>query len=364
MIVKDGDKQIAESTGDLDKTTIKINNAKLWSPSSPHLYDLEISLLDSTNSVLDRVESYAGIRTVGKRMGSDGHLRLTLNGEEIFHWGPLDQGWWPDGLLTPPSDEAMLFDIEFLKSAGFNMIRKHIKVEPRRYYYHCDRIGMMLWQDQVSAGHNPKWTRLEPNPEDAQWPDVEHKQFLLELERMIDHLENHPSIVVWVPFNEAWGQHRTVEVGKWVVKRDPSRLVNIASGGNFWPVGDIVDHHEYPHPQYPFNEGRDRGFIKVMGEFGGHGYPVPNHMWNADNRIWGYGGLPKSEAEFRERYATSIEKLDALRSQGIAAGVYTQTTDVEAEINGLMTYDRKVIKIPAKELAASHKVLFENGAKK
>lgn len=364
MIVKDGDKQIAESTGDLDKTTIKINNAKLWSPLSPHLYDLEISLLDSTNSVLDRVESYAGIRTVGKRMGSDGHLRLTLNGEEIFHWGPLDQGWWPDGMLTPPSDESMLFDIEFLKSAGFNMIRKHIKVEPRRYYYHCDRIGMMLWQDQVSAGHNPKWTRLEPNPEDAQWPDVEHKQFLLELERMIDHLESHPSIVVWVPFNEAWGQHRTVEVGKWVVKRDPSRLVNIASGGNFWPVGDIVDHHEYPHPQYPFNEGRDRGFIKVMGEFGGHGYPVPNHMWNADNRIWGYGGLPKSEAEFRERYATSIEKLDALRSQGIAAGVYTQTTDVEAEINGLMTYDRKVIKIPAKELAASHKVLFENGAKK
>lgn len=364
MVAKEGDNQVAETTGELNKSTIQINNAKRWSPSSPHLYDLEISLLDSTGAVLDRVESYAGIRTVGKRMGTDGHLRFTLNGDDIFHWGPLDQGWWPDGLLTPPSDEAMLFDIEFLKSAGFNMIRKHIKVEPRRYYYHCDRIGMMLWQDQVSAGNNPKWTRLEPNPEDAQWPDAQHKQFMLELERMIDHLENHPSIVVWVPFNEAWGQHRTVEVGKWLVQRDPSRLVNVASGGNFWPVGDIVDHHEYPHPQYPFNQERDRGFIKVMGEFGGHGYPVPNHMWNADNRIWGYGGLPKSEADFRERYATSIEKLDALRTKGIAAGVYTQTTDVEAEINGLMTYDRKVIKIPAKDLATAHSVLFKEGTKK
>ena len=150
----------------------------------------------------------------------------------------------------------MLFDIEFLKAAGFNMIRKHIKVEPRRYYYHCDRLGMMLWQDQVSAGHNPPWTRLKPNPKDAEWPDEHHQQFMLELERMIDKLENHPSIVVWVPFNEAWGQHRTMEVGKWTVKRDPSRLINIASGGNFWPVGDIVDAHSYPHPEFPFEPQR------------------------------------------------------------------------------------------------------------
>ncbi len=260
-----------------------------------------------------------------------------------------------------PSDEAMLFDIEWLKKAGFNMIRKHIKVEPRRYYYHCDRLGMMVWQDQVSAGNNPKWTRLQPNPEDANWPDKDHEQFMTELERMVDTLENHPSIVVWVPFNEAWGQHRTMEVGKWMVDRDPSRLVNVASGGNFWPVGDIVDHHEYPHPKFPFDlgsNGRFEPFIKVMGEFGGHGFPVKQHLWDADRRNWGYGDLPQNKAEYKERYVTSLKRLNDLKRRGIAAGVYTQTTDVEGEINGLMTYDRKVIKIPAAELAELHKVLF------
>lgn len=360
VVVKDGTKQVAEATSNGPKATVKVPGAKLWSPTTPHLYDLEISLLDASGKVLDRVDSYAGIRTVGKRADADGHLRFTLNDEFIFHWGPLDQGWWPDGLLTPPSDEAMLFDIEYLRAAGFNMIRKHIKVEPRRYYYHCDRLGMLMWQDQVSAGHGPRWTRLAPNPEDAKWPEAEHQQFMLELERMIDNLENHPCIVVWVPYNEAWGQHNTMEVGKWTVERDPSRLVNIASGGNFWPVGDVVDHHEYPHPAYPFNEQRDKGFIKVMGEFGGHGYPLPGHMWKTDSRIWGYGGLPKSEAEYRERYATSIDKLNELRHKGIAAGVYTQTTDVEIEINGLISYDRKVIKIPAKELATMHTVLYKD----
>ena len=256
----------------------------------------------------------------------------------------------------------MRSDIEFLKAAGFNMIRKHIKVEPRRYYYHCDRLGMLVWQDQVSGGENPPWTRLDPNPRDAEWPDRHHAQFMLELERMIDTLENHPSIVVWVPFNEAWGQHRTVEVGEWVARRDPSRLVNVASGGNFWPVGDVVDAHSYPHPAFPFDAARDDGFIKVMGEFGGHGYPVAGHLWDANRRNWGYGGLPQTEAEYRERYETSLKMLDDLRGQGIAAGVYTQTTDVEGEINGLMTYDRAVIKIPAAELASLHRVLFTGSA--
>lgn len=285
-------------------------------------------------------------------------MRFTLNGKEIFHLGPLDQGWWPDGLLTPPSDEAIQFEIEFLKSAGFNMIRKHIKVEPRRYYYHCDRLGMMVWQDQVSAGNNPPWTRLQANPRDADWPDEHHQQFMTELARMIDLLENHPSIVVWVPFNEAWGQHRTVEVGKWSAERDPTRLINIASGGNFWPIGDVVDHHNYPHPDFPFDADRFGGYIYVVGEFGGHGLPVPGHIWDANRRNWGYGGLPKDEAEYKERYVTSIKMLTDLRSRGISAGVYTQTTDVEGEINGLMTYDRKVIKIPAKELAELHRPLL------
>jgi len=186
---------------------------------------------------------------------------------------------------------------------------------------------------------------------------------MLEFERMVSSLENHPSIVSWVPFNESWGQHRTVEVGKWIAQRDSWRLINIASGGNFWPVGDIVDAHRYPHPEFPFGQGQGGRFddyIKVMGEFGGHGYPVKGHLWDANRRNWGYGGLPKNEAEYKERYVTSLKMLNELRHQGIAGGIYTQTTDVEGEVNGLMTYDRKVIKIPAKELAKLHAVLFED----
>lgn len=360
LTVLDGDRAVARLKGGAGDLSIRLRNARNWSPTSPHLYGLEIVLFDDADRMIDRVRSYAGIRKVGKARDEDGHLRFTLNGREVFHWGPLDQGWWPDGLLTPPSDEAMVWEIEFLKSAGFNMIRKHIKVEPRRYYYHCDRLGMMVWQDQVSSGHNPPWTRLQPDPVDADWPDEHHKQFMLEFERMIGALENHPSIVVWVPFNEAWAQHRTLEVGKWTINRDPSRLVNIASGGNFWPVGDIVDHHSYPHPEFPFDNERYRDFIKVIGEFGGHGFPVREHLWDVNRRNWGYGGLPRTRAEFRERYITSLEMLDDLRKQGIAGGVYTQTTDVEGEINGLITYDRKVIKIPAADLATLHRRLFES----
>jgi beta-galactosidase len=234
------------------------------------------------------------------------------------------------------------------------MIRKHIKVEPRRYYYHCDRLGMMLWQDQVSGAVNPPWTRLAPNPTDAKWTDEAHSQYMLELDRMVNNLENHPSIVVWVPFNEAWGQHRTVEVGEWMVKRDPSRLVNIASGGNFWPVGDVADEHNYPDPAFPFNQDRFNAYVKVVGEFGGHGFPIKNHLWDTEANNWGYGDLPKTEQEYRDRYVRTFKQLMDLRKRGIAAGVYTQTTDVEGEINGLITYDRRVIKIPAKELKELH----------
>ncbi len=361
--VKDGDRQVAKVAGEVGREVVaKVADAKLWSPAAPFLYTLELDLLDGAGRVVDTVGSYAGIRTVGKRKDAQGHLRFTLNGQDIFHWGPLDQGWWPDGLLTPPSEEAMVFEIDWLKRAGFNMIRKHIKVEPRLYYYHCDRLGMMVWQDHVSGGKGPPWTFLKPDPKDAEWPDEHHAQFRVELERMIGTLESHPSIVCWVPFNEAWGQHRTVEVGAWVARRDPSRLVNIASGGNFWPVGDIVDAHKYPHPGFPFEQGqggRFDGFVKVVGEFGGHGYPVKGHLWDAERDNWGYGGLPKTEAEYKERFATSIRMLNELRPQGVAGGVYTQTTDVEGEINGLMTYDRKVIKIPAEELAELTGVLFK-----
>ena len=360
VVVKDGHAEVASVVGSVEESSVQIDNARLWSPASPHLYGLEISLLDASGRVLDKVTSYTGIRTAGKVKDAAGHWRFTLNDDPVFHWGPLDQGWWPDGLLTPPSDEGMLFDIEWLKSAGFNMIRKHIKVEPRRYYYHCDRLGMLVWQDQVSGGKSPKWTRFQRNPEDANWPDENHAQFMLEFERMIDALESHPSIVVWGPFNEAWGQHRTMDVGKWTVQRDPGRLVNIASGGNFWPVGDIADAHAYPNPSFPLADARYNEFIKVVGEFGGHGYPVKGHLWDTERDNWGYGGLPKTMQEYRDLYVKSLELLNDLRHKGIAGGVYTQTTDVEGEINGLMTYDRKVIKIPAEELRELHRQLFNN----
>jgi arylsulfatase A-like enzyme len=356
---------VFEEQGNAIPASFRVPDPKLWSPESPTLYDLRIEYDE------DIVESYFAFRETTVAKDADGHLRFHLNGKPIFHWGTLDQGWWPDGLLTPPSDAAMLSDIEFLQAAGFNTIRKHIKVEPRRYYHHCDRLGMLVWQDQVSSGtgkkregesSSPKWTRLEPDPTDAAWPDAAHAQFMAELERMVDLLGSHPCIVQWVPFNEAWGQHRTEEVGRWLVARDPTRQTNVASGGNWFPVGHVVDEHRYPHPGFPFElgtGGRFEGFVKVVGEFGGHGFPVPDHLWNPHANNWGYGGLPKDESEWRQRYRESIRLLADLKRQGIAAGIYTQTTDVEGEINGLLTYDRRIRKIPAAELREIARLLAE-----
>lgn len=353
----------AEGEGTL---TLRISDPKLWTPETPHLYDLQVELLDGSGKTIDSLKSYTALRELGKAKDKNGNWRFTLNGKPVFHWGPLDQGWWPDGLLTPPSDEAMLYDIEYLKEAGFNMIRKHIKVEPRRYYYHCDRIGMMMWQDQVSMGYgpdtepkgsNPPWTRLAPDPKEGEWPDEAHQQFVTEYKRMVDHLRDHPCIVAWAPFNEAWGQHRTMEVGKMAVAYDKTRPVNIASGGNFWPVGDIADEHAYPDPAFPVGNPRFDDYIKVVGEFGGHGWPVKGHLWDAEKENWGYGGLPQSLDEWKQRYTCSIDVLRGLRRQGIAAGVYTQTTDVEGEINGLLTYDR-IEKVPASWLKGLHDKLL------
>ncbi|MCA9216477.1 MAG: hypothetical protein KDB27_25585 [Planctomycetales bacterium] len=362
----------AEYAGDYDKplTCQTADGFALWSPASPVLHKLQVQVLQA-DRVIDSVDNYFALREVGMFRDDAGHLRFTLNGKTIFHWGTLDQGWWPDGLLTPPADAGMVFEIDFLKRAGFNMIRKHIKVEPRRYYYHCDRLGMLVWQDQVSGGSEngkewPKWRRLDPNhpansrpraatendPLDAEWPDEAHTQFMTELKGMVDHLYNHPSIVVWVPFNERWGQHRTMKIGTWIKDYDPTRHINIASGGNFFPVGDIADEHEYPNPHFGVAETQFADYVKVCGEFGGHGWPVKDHQWSTAKRNWGYGGLPKSKDEFMGRYEKSLHLLGELKKQGVAGGIYTQTTDVEGEINGLMTYDRKVIKISAEQLHA------------
>ncbi len=350
---------VAQATG-AGRLELAIPEAQLWSPAHPHLYDLEVSLLGADGRPLDRVKSYAGIREVGTKRDQDGNLRFTLNGEVIFHWGPLDQGWWPDGLLTPPSDEAMAWDIHFLKDAGFNMLRKHVKIEPRRYYYHCDRIGMLVWQDQPSGGPDPKWTRFAPNPTDAIWPDADHEQWMREFREMVDALRHYPSIVVWVPFNERWGQHRSLEIGRAAAAYDPTRHVNIASGGNFWPVGDIADSHNYPDPAFPLEDERFKDFVKVVGEFGGHGWPEPGHLWSGDeSKFKLYGNMPKSREEWLARYTRTLGQLVDLKGKGVAAGVYTQTTDVENEINGLATYDRKVTKATAQTLSELHRQLGE-----
>jgi beta-galactosidase len=345
----DKDWKLAATGADPGSVTLKIPGPKLWSPDAPNLYHLQVQLLDAAGKTIDEVKSYVALREFGKTKDANGNWRFTLNGKSIFHWGPLDQGWWPDGLLTPPSHAAMISDIDYLKAAGFNMIRKHIKIEPRSYYAHCDKVGMLMWQDQVSQGYgpdtnpkgsNPPWTRLAPDPKEGVWPDEAHEQFVTEYKRMVDHLRDVPCIAVWSPFNEAWGQHRTMEVGKMAADYDKTRPINIASGGNFWPVGDIADEHAYPDPAFPVENKRFDDYIKVVGEFGGHGMPIEGHLWNKNSPNWGYGGLPKNLEEWKERYARSIGVLAGLRKRGVCAGVYTQTTDVEVEINGLRTYDR------------------------
>ena len=351
VTVRDGDQVVGTADAAL---SVRIPDAKLWTPETPHLYDITIELLDGDGNVVDSVESYAAMREFGVRRGSDGHLRMTLNGEVIFHYGTLDQGWWPDGLLTPPSDEAMRYDVDYLKQAGFNMIRKHVKVEPRRFYSYCDRVGMLVWQDLPSAGDNPEWVRFARNPDELELPAERHEQFISELKGMVGHLRNHPSIAMWVPFNERWGQHETVGVARWLENFDVRRYINIASGGNFFPVGDIADHHSYPEPAFPLEDERLDDYVKVVGEFGGHGFVVKDHLWNPEMRNWGYGDLPETREAYQQRYVNSFEKLMQLRDRGIAGGVYTQTTDVEGEVNGLMTYDREVKKIPAEELAKLH----------
>ncbi len=351
ITVRDGDRVVGMADASL---SVRIPNAKHWTPDTPHLYDITIELLGGDGRVIDRVESYAAMREVGVKRGPAGHVRMTLNGNVIFHYGPLDQGWWPDGLLTPPSDEAMRFDVDYLKRSGFNMIRKHIKIEPRRFYSYCDRVGMLVWQDMPSTGGRPFWSKLAPNPVEDVWPKDQHDQFMAELKAMVSNLRNNPSIVMWVPFNERWGQHETVRIGQTMENLDITRLVNIASGGNFFPVGDVADRHNYPEPMFPFEDRRLNDYVKVVGEFGGHGLVVKGHQWNIEMRNWGYGGLPQTKQEYTSRYKKSFETLMDLRRRGVAGGVYTQTTDVEGEVNGLLTYDREVAKMTAEELAEMH----------
>jgi hypothetical protein len=265
--------------------------------------------------------------------------RLMLNGEPLFQYGPLDQGWWPDGLYTAPTDEALRYDIETTKKLGMNIARKHVKVEPDRWYYWCDKLGLLVWQDMPSGN-------LDRD-------DASRENYRRELKAMIDALGNHPSIVMWVPFNEGWGQHDTESVAEWVKKHDPTRLVNEASGWHDRGTGDVSDMHSYPGPgMRPVEEKR----AVVLGEFGGLGMPVAGHTWQ-DERNWGYVSY-KTADELTDAYVNLLKALRPLITEGLSAAVYTQTTDVEIEVNGLMTYDRQLIKMDQQRIAAAAKALY------
>lgn len=349
----------SQQTAPSATAVINLKEPKLWSPASPFLYDLKITLLRKGKAV-DQVKSYFAMRKVSMAPDKNGIQRMLINNEFIFQYGPLDQGWWPDGLYTAPTEEAMVYDIDQLKAMGFNMIRKHIKVEPARYYNYCDKNGILLWQDMPSGDLGNGWENrpgILDHATDKNRTAASEGYYRKEWDAIINTLYNFPSIVVWVPFNEAWGQFKTQEITEWTIKKDHSRLVNSASGGNFYPTGDIIDLHNYPHPAMPRPDLFGAKQVLVLGEFGGLGLPLTGHIWQEKDN-WGYQNFKTGEELFK-RYTTFTNRLAELIPLGLSAAVYTQTTDVEGEVNGFITYDRKVIKVPVQQLKTAHEKLYK-----
>ena len=342
VTLRDGKTVVATGRAAAGQTAeLAVKEPKLWSPDSPFLYDMDVELLSAGRSV-DVVKSYAAMRKISVGQDQNGIQRLMLNNKPLFQLGPLDQGYWPDGLYTAPTDEALVYDIKKTKDFGFNMIRKHMKVESDRWFTHCDRLGIVVWQDQPMSDDGPGWnnrTYWEGSDEGRRSKESEDN-FRAEWQEIIEQFRAYPCVVVWTPFNESWGQFKTKEITEWTKKLDPSRLVNPASGGNHHLTGDILDLHNYPGPDmYLFDATR----ATVLGEFGGLGLALEGHLWQPD-RNWGYVQF-KNIDEVTERYVENMRSLKPFITRGFAAAVYTQTTDVEIEVNGLMTYDRKVIKI-------------------
>jgi beta-galactosidase/beta-glucuronidase len=335
--------------------TVDIPNPKQWSPETPFLYGLR-GVIERNGNTLDEVAAYAALREVSIAKDDRGTARIFLNGKPYFQFGPLDQGFWPDGLYTAPTDEALKFDIEMTKKYGFNLIRKHVKVEPARWYYWCDKLGVLVWQDMPSGDRHAPWDPFgKHNGEEITRSEESAANFRTEWKNIIDALRPFPCIVMWVPFNEGWGQFDTVAIAQWTKEYDPTRLVNCASGGNDFPVGDVVDLHRYPGPIAPKPEAHRAA---VLGEFGGLGLPLEGHTWLAKGN-WGYKSFTSQEM-LTEAYLDLIRQLHPMISNdGLSAAIYTQTTDVEIEVNGLMTYDRKVQKLPVDVLANAHRPLWE-----
>jgi len=339
----DDGKEVATATGkasDVTRIKLPIPNAKLWSPDSPHLYDLQVTLSEQGKQI-DAVTSYFGMRKTSIGKDEKGITRMMLNNKFIFQIGPLDQGFWPDGIYLAPTDEALRYDIEVLRKLGFNMARKHVKIECDRWYYWADKLGLMVWQDMPSgntASDRPGFQR--------------------ELTQLVLGMRNHPSIVMWVVFNEGWGQVKNdpAETKKWVDlvrKLDPSRLVNNASGWADHKCGDVIDMHKYPGPGSPKPE---ESRAAVLGEFGGLGLPLEGHLWQTKN--WGYRPMSDRD-DLTNKYVELLRGIHKFKDDpGLSAGVYTQTTDCEGEVNGLMTYDREVIKANPEKMAAANRGEF------
>jgi len=333
-----------------ERMEIAIAEPRLWSPESPYLYDLEVTLKDSAGRRADKVESYFGMRKISLGKDDKAVTRLFLNNEPLFMFGPLDQGYWPDGLYTAPSDEALRYDIEITRKLGCNMARKHVKVEPARWYYWCDRLGLMVWQDIPSGDRY-----IRPDEGDFVRNAQSARQFERELCQVVGELRNHPSVIMWVAFNEGWGQYDTERITDLIKRCDPTRLVDSASGWVERGSGDVHDIHSYPGPAAPANEA---GRAAVLGEFGGLGFPILEHSWQGQEN-WGYRQFA-SRSELTAAYSQLLGDLHLLVGGGLSAGVYTQTTDVETEVNGLMTYDRAMVKMDVERVRAmNHKLYLE-----
>ncbi|HWK05559.1 MAG TPA: glycoside hydrolase family 2 TIM barrel-domain containing protein [Puia sp.] len=332
--------------------SLKVTNAHLWSPEDPYLYNLQVKLVKE-GKLIDEVASYFGMRKIAIKKDEKGLDRIFLNNKYTYNLGTLDQGFWPDGLYTAPTDEALAFDIKAIKAMGFNTIRKHIKVEPARWYYYCDKLGMLVWQDMVNPSFNLN--------EEAK------QEFEKECKATVEQLYNHPSIITWVLFNEKWGQYDQQRLTEWIKTLDPTRLVNGHTGEilyvneklrspspNAWVSSDMTDVHSYPDPM---NAPGLQGKTRVLGEFGGIGVSIPDHQWNP---LKGWGYIEVTPSALKTKYTIMNLHLRLLEREGLSASVYTQPFDVEGEQNGLMTYDREIIKIPFEELRKIHAPLVAN----
>jgi beta-galactosidase/beta-glucuronidase len=350
--ILEGDRTVAKAQGPVDRRIdLKVRKPKTWSPKSPFLYSLKVTLARN-GKILDSVDSYFGMRKVEIKKDAQGLNRIYLNGQALFEMGPLDQGWWPDGLYTAPTDDALKFDIEEMLRMGFNMARKHVKVEPDRWYYWADKLGLLIWQDMPSGDrpirNTPERRRRNNGRErpETLLAGEAYEIYAREFRAMIDTHYNHPSIVMWVPFNEGWGEFDPVRIASWTRQMDPTRLVNNASGWTDAGAGDVSDRHDYPGPgMNPVEDLR----ASVLGEFGGLGLPMPGHLW-VERGAWGYQNMTNA-GDLTRHYDILINALKGYEAHGLAAAVYTQLTDCETEVNGLLTYDRNVNKMGAQQLS-------------